>query len=149
MTCLCVKVHVLHLGENSSELVCQGLYSHRDEIWDIAACPYNKSLFTTVYSSGRHAGNWCGDWVDRRFSLDFVLCIVVYDGGVSFCPIIFWFRSGNHLSRLSMKAQLFAHGPVMKMSKSVCVLTISVCSRATMIVENMVSMFAWFFFLQY
>lgn len=47
-----VKVHVLHLGENSSELVCQGLYSLHDEIWDIAACPYNKSLFTTVCSSG-------------------------------------------------------------------------------------------------
>jgi len=53
LVCACtVKVHLLHLGENSSELVCQGLYSHRDEIWDLAACPYNKSLFTTVYSSG-------------------------------------------------------------------------------------------------
>lgn len=49
------KVHLLRLSSGGSELVCEGLFSHPDEIWDLASCPFDQRIFSTVFSTGKFA----------------------------------------------------------------------------------------------
>ena len=32
--------------------MCEGLFSHPNEIWDLASCPFDQRIFSTVFSSG-------------------------------------------------------------------------------------------------
>lgn len=53
------QVHLIRLSSDGTELVCEGLFSHPNEIWDLASCPFDQRIFSTVFSSG----NWlisCG-----------------------------------------------------------------------------------------
>ncbi|KAI8028611.1 WD repeat-containing protein DWA2 [Camellia lanceoleosa] len=34
-----------------AELVCEGLFSHPNEIWDLSSCPFDRRIFSTVFSS--------------------------------------------------------------------------------------------------
>lgn len=49
---LVIQVHLIRLSQDGTELVCEGLFSHPNEIWDLASCPFNPRLFSTVYASG-------------------------------------------------------------------------------------------------
>ncbi|KAG0587198.1 hypothetical protein KC19_2G147600 [Ceratodon purpureus] len=93
------EVHVLQLGENSSELVCQGLYTHRDEIWDIAACPFNTSLFSTVYSRAGETGTAVWKIPESRGNKSVVLPVEVA-ASLSSVPqqwkCTLWWPSGQH-----------------------------------------------------
>ena len=46
------KVHLLRLSSGGSELICEGLFSHPNEIWDLASCPFDQRIFSTVFSTG-------------------------------------------------------------------------------------------------
>eukprot|EP00897_Mesotaenium_endlicherianum_P007860 jgi/Mesen1/7101/ME000369S06423 len=53
------QVHVIQYADGGSDVTCEGIYAHPQEIWDLAACPYDARLFSTVYSpSGEHAAIW-------------------------------------------------------------------------------------------
>lgn len=45
-------MHLLRLSSGGTELICEGLFSHPNEIWDLASCPFDQRIFSTVYSSG-------------------------------------------------------------------------------------------------
>lgn len=45
------EIHVIQYAENNSDITCEGLYSHPHEIWDLATCPYDSRLFSTVYAA--------------------------------------------------------------------------------------------------
>lgn len=45
------EVHLIQLADDGSDITCEGLFTHANEIWDIAACPYDPRLFSTVHSS--------------------------------------------------------------------------------------------------
>ena len=47
------KVHLLRLSSGVSELICEGLFSHPNEIWDLASCPFDQRIFSTVFSTGK------------------------------------------------------------------------------------------------
>lgn len=47
------QVHVITLPDNSSDIVCEGLYTHQNEIWDLAICPFEPQIISTVYASGQ------------------------------------------------------------------------------------------------
>lgn len=47
------QVHLIRLSSDDNELICEGLFSHPDEIWDLASCPYDQRIFSTVFSSGK------------------------------------------------------------------------------------------------
>lgn len=47
-------MHLIRLSTDGTELVCEGLFSHPNEIWDLASCPFDQRIFSTVYSTG----NW-------------------------------------------------------------------------------------------
>jgi hypothetical protein len=46
-------VHLIRLLPGENELVCDGLFYHPNEIWDLKSCPFDHRLFSTVYTSGR------------------------------------------------------------------------------------------------
>ena len=48
------QVHLIRLSSGGTELICEGLFSHPNEIWDLASCPYDQRIFSTVFSSGTH-----------------------------------------------------------------------------------------------
>ncbi|KAF6159815.1 hypothetical protein GIB67_030073 [Kingdonia uniflora] len=52
------EVHLIRLSNGGTELVCEGLFSHPNEIWDLASCPFDPRLFTTVFSTGEWRLKW-------------------------------------------------------------------------------------------
>ncbi|KAL2895491.1 WD repeat-containing protein DWA2 [Bienertia sinuspersici] len=46
------EVHLIRLSNGGTELVCEGLFSHPNEIWDLASCPYDQRIFSTVFFNG-------------------------------------------------------------------------------------------------
>lgn len=46
------EVHLIRLSSDANELICEGLFSHPNEIWDLASCPFDPRIFSTVFSSG-------------------------------------------------------------------------------------------------
>ncbi|KAL0351633.1 UNVERIFIED_CONTAM: WD repeat-containing protein DWA2 [Sesamum calycinum] len=50
------EVHLLRLSSGGTELICEGLFSHPNEIWDLASCPFDQRIFSTVFSSGETYG---------------------------------------------------------------------------------------------
>ena len=46
------EVHYLSKDEDTETLTCKGVYSHKQEIWDIASSPSLETLFFTVYNAG-------------------------------------------------------------------------------------------------
>nr|CAB3483775.1 unnamed protein product [Digitaria exilis] len=46
------EVHLIRLSPAESELVCDGLFYHPNEIWDLKSCPFDHRVFSTVYTSG-------------------------------------------------------------------------------------------------
>ncbi|CAM8912503.1 unnamed protein product [Rhodiola kirilowii] len=50
------EVHLIRLTSDGTELICEGLFSHPNEIWDLASCPFDQRIFSTVYSTGESYG---------------------------------------------------------------------------------------------
>ncbi|XP_072996790.1 WD repeat-containing protein DWA2-like [Typha latifolia] len=50
------EVHLIRLSESGFELVCEGLFYHPNEIWDLKSCPYDPRIFSTVFTSGETYG---------------------------------------------------------------------------------------------
>ncbi|MBA0864375.1 hypothetical protein Goshw_002349 [Gossypium schwendimanii] len=46
------QVHLIRLSSGGTELICEGLFSHPNEIWDLASCPFDQRIFSTVFSTG-------------------------------------------------------------------------------------------------
>ncbi|KAG9153044.1 hypothetical protein Leryth_012305 [Lithospermum erythrorhizon] len=46
------EVHLMRLNQDSSELICEGLFSHPNQIWDLASSPFDLRIFSTVFSDG-------------------------------------------------------------------------------------------------
>lgn len=44
---------MIRLSSAGTELICEGLFSHPNEIWDLASCPFDQRIFSTVFSSGK------------------------------------------------------------------------------------------------
>eukprot|EP00850_Spirogloea_muscicola_P012452 SM000080S22967 [mRNA] locus=s80:449851:453302:+ [translate_table: standard] len=50
------EIHLIRCGDDSSEITCEGLYAHQHEIWDLATCPYDARLFSTVHATAGDYG---------------------------------------------------------------------------------------------
>lgn len=50
------EVHLIRLSPSGTELVCEGLFYHPTEIWDLKSCPFNPRIFSTVFTSGETHG---------------------------------------------------------------------------------------------
>eukprot|EP00271_Cylindrocystis_brebissonii_P021124 TRINITY_DN7393_c0_g1_i3.p1 TRINITY_DN7393_c0_g1~~TRINITY_DN7393_c0_g1_i3.p1 ORF type:complete len:379 (-),score=29.98 TRINITY_DN7393_c0_g1_i3:372-1508(-) len=45
------EIHVIESNDSTADIFCDGLYVHQHEIWDLAACPFDYRLFSTVYAA--------------------------------------------------------------------------------------------------
>ncbi|XP_042425340.1 WD repeat-containing protein DWA2-like isoform X1 [Zingiber officinale] len=50
------EVHLIRLSPSGSELICDGLFYHPNEIWDLKSCPFDPRIFSTVFTSGETYG---------------------------------------------------------------------------------------------
>ncbi|KAK8947592.1 WD repeat-containing protein DWA2 [Platanthera guangdongensis] len=50
------EVHLIRLSPSGTELVCEGLFYHPNEIWDLKSCPFDSRIFSTVFMSGETYG---------------------------------------------------------------------------------------------
>lgn len=49
---LAFQVHLIRLSSGGTEVICEGLFSHPNEIWDLRSCPFDQRIFSSVFSSG-------------------------------------------------------------------------------------------------
>lgn len=45
-------VYLLNFNDLDNKIVCEGLFAHDAEIFNISACPYDKNKFITSYATG-------------------------------------------------------------------------------------------------
>ncbi|KAG6514145.1 hypothetical protein ZIOFF_024486 [Zingiber officinale] len=45
------EVHLIRLSPSGSEFICDGLFYHPNEIWDLKTCPFDPRIFSTVFTS--------------------------------------------------------------------------------------------------
>ncbi|KAG6503567.1 hypothetical protein ZIOFF_035883 [Zingiber officinale] len=50
------EVHLIRVSPSGSELICDGLFYHPNEIWDLKTCPFDPRIFSTVFTSGEAYG---------------------------------------------------------------------------------------------
>lgn len=50
------EVHLIQLSASGTELFCEGLFSHPNEIWDLVSCLFDQRIFSTVNSNGESYG---------------------------------------------------------------------------------------------
>lgn len=73
-----LQVHLIRLSANGTELFCEGLFSHPNEIWDLVSCPFDQRIFSTVYSNGMKTCLFTLIFVDSLCfsSINFFYCMI-------------------------------------------------------------------------
>ncbi|XP_010459740.1 PREDICTED: WD repeat-containing protein DWA2-like [Camelina sativa] len=101
------EVHLLRLSSGGSELICEGLFSHPNEIWDLASCPFDQRIFSTVFSTGDTFGAaiWqipelCGQLNSPQLER-----VASLDAHVGKINCVLWWPSGSSDKLISMDEQ--------------------------------------------
>ncbi|TQD86561.1 hypothetical protein C1H46_027893 [Malus baccata] len=92
------EVHLIRLSSDGTELVCEGLFSHPNEIWDLASCPFDQRIFSTVYSTGESYGAaiWQIPELYGELNSPQLERITSLDSQVGKIKCILWWPSGRH-----------------------------------------------------
>ncbi|CAN6485202.1 unnamed protein product [Victoria cruziana] len=46
------EIHLIRISPSGTELTCKGIFSHPNEIWHLASCPFDPRTLSTVFDSG-------------------------------------------------------------------------------------------------
>ncbi|KVI07723.1 hypothetical protein Ccrd_013914, partial [Cynara cardunculus var. scolymus] len=100
------EVHLIRLSSDGTELVCEGLFSHPNEIWDLASCPFDQRIFSTVFSSGEsyEAAVWQIPELYGQSNSPQLECIASLDAHNSKINVLWW-PSGRHDKLISIDEQ--------------------------------------------
>ncbi|XP_015884079.1 WD repeat-containing protein DWA2 [Ziziphus jujuba] len=98
------EVHLIRLSTGGTELVCEGLFSHPNEIWDLASCPFDQRIFSTVYSTGESYGAtiWQMPELYGELNSPQLEKITSLDAHVGKIKCILWWPSGRHDKLISI-----------------------------------------------
>ncbi|KAL3686907.1 hypothetical protein R1sor_013216 [Riccia sorocarpa] len=103
------EVHLITLPDNSSDIICEGLYTHQHEIWDLAVCPFDPQLISTVYASVGEYGAALWRIPDRSrggylnvLPLENVASL---NGHTTTIKCTLWWPSGKHNQLLSIDSE--------------------------------------------
>nr|XP_043631940.1 WD repeat-containing protein DWA2-like [Erigeron canadensis] len=101
------EVHLIRLSSDGTELVCEGLFSHPNEIWDLASCPFDQRIFSTVFSSGElyEAAVWQIPELYGQSNSPQLERIASLDGHASKIKRVLWWPSGRHDKLISLDEQ--------------------------------------------
>ncbi|KAI4336710.1 hypothetical protein L6164_015202 [Bauhinia variegata] len=110
-------VHLIRLSSSGNELFCEGLFSHPNEIWDLASCPFDQRIFSTVYSTGESYGAaiWQIPELYGELSspqLERITTLDNHAGKIkcSALNIVLWWPSGRHDKLISNDEEIFSYG---------------------------------------
>ncbi|KAL5778337.1 hypothetical protein ACOSP7_011263 [Xanthoceras sorbifolium] len=92
------EVHLLRLSAGGTELICDGLFSHPNEIWDLCSCPFDQRIFSTVFSTGETYGAaiWQIPELYGQLNSPQLERIAALDAHVGKINCIIWWPSGRH-----------------------------------------------------
>lgn len=98
------EVHLIRLSSGGTELVCEGLFSHPNEIWDLASCPFDQRIFSTVYSTGESYGAaiWRMPELYGELNSPQLEKITPLGTHVGKIKCILWWASGRHDKLISI-----------------------------------------------
>ncbi|AEE35816.1 unnamed protein product [Arabidopsis thaliana] len=101
------EVHLLRLSSGGSELLCEGLFSHPNEIWDLASSPFDQRIFSTVFSTGDSYGAaiWQIPEPYGQSNSSTLECVASLDAHVGKINCVLWCPSGNSDKLISMDEQ--------------------------------------------
>ncbi|CAN7042308.1 unnamed protein product [Brassica oleracea var. botrytis] len=101
------EVHLLRLSSGGSELICEGLFSHPNEIWDLASCPFDQRIFSTVFSTGESFGAaiWQIPELYGQLNSPQLERVASLDAHVGKINCVLWWPSGRCDKLISMDEQ--------------------------------------------
>lgn len=102
------EVHLIQISPFGTELTCEGLYSHPHEIWDLASCPFDRHVFSTVYASGGNYGAalWRIPEVSMHHNSQ-IEQIASLDAHTNKIQCTLWWPSGRHDQLVSIDQEAF------------------------------------------
>lgn len=101
------EVHLIRLGSGGTELICEGLFSHPNEIWDLASCPFDQRIFSTVFSNGESYGAaiWQIPELYGQLNSPQLERIAALDAHSSKMKCVLWWPTGRHDKLISIDEQ--------------------------------------------
>lgn len=101
------EVHLIRVSSGGTELICEGLFSHPNEIWDLASCPFEQRFFSTVFSSGESYGAaiWQIPELYGQSNSPQLECIGTLDAHDSKIKCTLWWPSGRYEKLISIDEQ--------------------------------------------
>ncbi|XP_010498488.1 PREDICTED: WD repeat-containing protein DWA2 [Camelina sativa] len=101
------EVHLLRLSSGGSELICEGLFSHPNEIWDLASSPFDQRIFSTVFSTGDTFGAaiWQIPELYGQLNSPQLERVASLDAHVGKINCVLWWPSGRCDKLISMDEQ--------------------------------------------
>ncbi|GMP44513.1 hypothetical protein CsSME_00013419 [Camellia sinensis var. sinensis] len=101
------EVHLIRLSSGGTELVCEGLFLHPNEIWDLSSCPFDQRIFSTVFSSGESYGAaiWQIPELYGQLNSPQLERIGSLDAHNSKIKCTLWWPSGRHDKLISIDEQ--------------------------------------------
>ncbi|CAI9117076.1 OLC1v1018400C1 [Oldenlandia corymbosa var. corymbosa] len=101
------EVHLIRVSSDGNELICEGLFSHPNEIWDLASCPFDQRIFSTVFSSGESFGAaiWQIPELYGQLNSPQLERIAALDGHDSKIKCVLWWPTGRHDKLVSIDEQ--------------------------------------------
>ncbi|XWS24585.1 hypothetical protein CRYUN_Cryun28dG0115600 [Craigia yunnanensis] len=98
------EVHLIRLSSGGTELICEGLFSHPNEIWDLASCPFDQRIFSTVFSTGESYGAaiWQIPELYGQLNSPQLERIASLDAHVGKINCVLWWPSGRHDKLISI-----------------------------------------------
>ncbi|KAJ4702254.1 WD repeat-containing protein DWA2-like [Melia azedarach] len=98
------EVHLLRLSSGGTELICEGLFSHPNEIWDLASCPFDQRIFSTVFSTGESYGAaiWQIPELYGQLNSPQLERVASLDAHVGKINCVLWWPSGRHDKLISI-----------------------------------------------
>lgn len=94
------EVHLIQYSTNSGDLTCEGLYPHQHEIWDLACCPFDPLVFSTVYASGGEYGATLWRISEHTKSSSQLQKLASLDGHAKKIKCTLWWQGGGKHNEL-------------------------------------------------
>ncbi|KAL6521710.1 WD repeat-containing protein dwa2 [Orobanche gracilis] len=101
------EVHLIRVSPDGNELFCEGLFSHPNEIWDLASCPFDQRIFSTVFSTGElfEAAIWQIPELYGQQNSPQLERIAALDGHGYKIKCVLWWPTGKHDKLASIDEQ--------------------------------------------
>ncbi|KAJ4774956.1 Protein TSSC1 [Rhynchospora pubera] len=92
------EVHLIRLSPSGNELLCEGLFYHQNEIWDLKSCPYDSRILSTVYTSGETYGAsvWKIPEISSQSNSPQLDQLVSLDDHTAKIKSVLWWPLGKH-----------------------------------------------------